>query len=385
MVARRIAAADPIVTFDGGWLRFESLSQCGGVHARLDVDASGLELARGETGTTNVDVNPPLASALAQVVPGEPMRLSVGRDEVRVELLDGVLVEKRVSLPERWVRGLGESQVQVRAMEPRVELRGPPVRSVARDVPRAGRGVVYVEAAARGLRLTSRPGRLPVALSGADRMAPLLPLLRFADRLVIHAADEVAGGASSAWEVALPTARFTLTVSADPSRGFSGEGGLLAALADDELDDSDSVLEVLGRRPVSSMSRIARVAGLSTDRARRAVDVLSASGLIGFDVGEQGSFRRRLPYGAALERLNPRLASSRALLDAGALSLDASDDLRVRVASGDHHHQVRLGPGGSVSGAWCTCRWYARTGGARGPCKHVLAAAQFRKRRDADG
>ena len=32
-------------------------------------------------------------------------------------------------------------------------------------------------------------------------------------------------------------------------------------------------------------------------------------------------------------------------------------------------HRVRLGP----DGARCTCPWFARHQGQRGPCKHVLA------------
>ncbi|HEY1201731.1 MAG TPA: hypothetical protein VGE79_12150, partial [Niastella sp.] len=39
---------------------------------------------------------------------------------------------------------------------------------------------------------------------------------------------------ASAWEAVLPGMRLTLTLSPDASRGFSGEGGVLDALATDE-------------------------------------------------------------------------------------------------------------------------------------------------------
>ncbi|MEM8930397.1 MAG: SWIM zinc finger family protein [Acidobacteriota bacterium] len=43
-------------------------------------------------------------------------------------------------------------------------------------------------------------------------------------------------------------------------------------------------------------------------------------------------------------------------------------DLEVRGT--DVRHQVRLAPDGNR----CTCRWWSRYQGRRGPCKHVLAA-----------
>lgn len=386
MIARRIAAADPVVTYDGAWLRFESLSQCAGVHARFDVDAAGLDLVQAATGTTNVDVNPPLAAALALVGPSEPMRLQVGRDRLVVELLSGPRVEKKVPLPDRWVRGLGESQVQVRAMEPRIDLQGPLIRSLAHDLPRAGRRAVHVEGAPRGLRLSSRPGRSSVALSGPDRLRALLPLLRLAERLVVHAPAAGDGGpTASAWELWLPSGRLTLTVSAEPSRGFSGEGGLLASLAVAAPDDPAAALDALAARPLSSVADVARHAGLPVDGAARALDVLAASGRVGYDAGWQGFFQRHLPFGAALERLNPRLAASQVLLDAAAVSFDGGDGRRAVVSSGDHHQVVLLGPAGGVDGASCSCPWYARHTGGRGPCKHVLAAARAYRRQASGG
>jgi hypothetical protein len=62
-----------------------------------------------------------------------------------------------------------------------------------------------------------------------------------------------------------------------------------------------------------------------------------------------------------------------ALLDAGAVRLDG-DVAYVR--SGDVEHVVRRAP----DGARCTCPWFAKHKGSRGPWKHVLAADQLRKR-----
>ncbi len=86
-------------------LRFESFSGCCGVYARLDVLPGGLDGDVLESGTTNVDVNPPLQEALARVGGGEPLHLSVGPEDLTVTTLDDAVVERKVKLPERWLRG----------------------------------------------------------------------------------------------------------------------------------------------------------------------------------------------------------------------------------------------------------------------------------------
>ncbi len=66
-LAKRLANLDPVVTAGGDRLRFESFSACNGVHARLDLLGEALGSAEVGFGTTNVDVNLPLRTALARV------------------------------------------------------------------------------------------------------------------------------------------------------------------------------------------------------------------------------------------------------------------------------------------------------------------------------
>ncbi|NUR91994.1 MAG: SWIM zinc finger family protein, partial [Nonomuraea sp.] len=125
---------DPVVTCDGRRLRLESFSACGGVYARLDLDAlDGDVLARG---TTNVDVNGPLREALVRVGGSDPLHLGVGPDEVAVTTLDGAVVEKKVPLPDRGLRGFAEVQVIAAGFDLRAELRGPYAVRFLRGLPR---------------------------------------------------------------------------------------------------------------------------------------------------------------------------------------------------------------------------------------------------------
>ena len=55
---------DPIVTAGNNQIRFEGFSHCAGVYARVDVLEEGHDGEFLENGTTNVDFNTPLISAL---------------------------------------------------------------------------------------------------------------------------------------------------------------------------------------------------------------------------------------------------------------------------------------------------------------------------------
>ncbi|MGN6130538.1 MAG: SWIM zinc finger family protein, partial [Nocardioidaceae bacterium] len=172
MTAQRLAEIlDPVVTSNGDRLRFESFSGCCGVYARYDVLERGLDGTLLERGTTNVDVNAPLRDALARVGGAEPLHLSVGPDDVTVTTLDTAVVERKVRLPERWLRGFAEASVALAAVDLRAELRPAEARRFLRSLPRTGtRGTLWAVASAGSLRVTARPSRGAVCLAGPERL-----------------------------------------------------------------------------------------------------------------------------------------------------------------------------------------------------------------------
>jgi SWIM zinc finger len=100
---------------------------------------------------------------------------------------------------------------------------------------------------------------------------------------------------------------------------------------------------------------------------RDALTQLGTAGRVGYDVAEAGYFHRTLPYAAeVVERMNPRLAGARALVTAGAV--EVTGEVAV-VRSGDDIYHVRH----ADDVFSCTCPWWAKHRGERGPCKHALA------------
>ncbi len=339
MVAAAILAADPVVTASSEALRFESFSPCCGVYARFDLDPSGFDGNVHRDGTTNVDVGPQLRAALSRVGSRDPLRLRIGNDELAVTTLEGHVIEKRVPLPERWVRGFAEVAVALSPLEPVLELGAAGLRTFLDGLPTTPtRGPSWVTTSGSSARISSRGGAGAVAVGGVERLRFLRELAPFVSTLTGFGAPGSAGEArTTAWVAELDGGRLTFALSPTPSRGFSGEGGLLHALAAPDQDGDEKVEQ-------------------------------ASVGRMGYDVARATWFGRDLPFDRSLlGRPGSRLANARRLVSTGSVA-PVEDGFSVR--SGSDEYRVRL-----VDGSWrCTCPWWGRHGADRGPCKHVLAA-----------
>jgi hypothetical protein len=377
---------DPVVTCDGARLRFESFSACCGVYARLDVLPAAIDGQYLARGTTNIDVNEPLRRALSKVRGADPLKLEVGPDAVEVTTFEGAVIERKVPLPGRWLRGFAEVQALSSGFEPRARLGRIEAKRFLQALPTGGKAALWAVPTGRGLRLTSRAVPGAVGVPEPARLKELISLLRLGAELTAYGPIVAAGSApvSSCWRLDLPEMRFTLTLSPEGRRGFSGEGAVLAALAgDDVAEDAERVGELLDFQGRIDVDELAERAGLDRTRIRAALSLLGTSGRVGFDPTEAAFFHRELPYDAARAlKDNPRLAAAYVLLDADAVRTAGAE---ARVVSGEAgHHLVRFeSPDAGAAPLSCTCAWWARYRGGRGPCKHILAAQLHRRRGEA--
>lgn len=373
MLARILELADPVATCADERLRFEAFSACCSVYGRVDLLPEAYD---GETigrGTTNVDFGAGMRSALAGVQDGSRLGLSLGSSDMEIEADDRSAVERRVPLPSRWLRGFLEVQAIQAEMSPAVVVDAGGARAFLRSIPKSPskRPVWIVETGGRIRMLHHDPGSGAVGVAGLARLRLFERVTRHATALRVFAA---AGDGSTGWQLDVPGARLTLVLSPEVWRGFSGEGRALHRLADAVPQAGlAAVRGALGWEPRLGVEALATATGHPRETVSGALAALALSGIVGFDFAEQGFFRRELPFDLGRsERLQPRLRDARRLVEKGAVRIETVDEsgLVAWVAGGGGvEYRVR-----STDEGWiCTCPWYGRHRGDRGPCKHVLA------------
>jgi hypothetical protein len=370
------ALLDPVVTTSEELLRFEGFSSCCGVYARADLEAATFESDIQGRGTTNVDFNSAMRGALAQVRNSDTVRLAVGARGVLLTRADRTVIEKKVRLPVRWIKGFTEVQAYLPGLKQRFTIAAAEALRFVRSLPRGGSGkqASWFTELGRGLRLAQRETKGAVRVTGTDRIRILEPLLMHARELRVWA-DESA--AVSAWEVLFPMGRFSILISPELSRGFSGEGQMLEHRAGNVASVAlPQVKAALRWQARIDAADVAIRSGLKADEVASALAVLGSRGLVGFDLARGAYFHRELPFDMdKIEALHPRLLDARKLVAAKLVRIvnqtGSGDDLRAEayVQGTDVEHRVRLQPQGDK----CTCPWYGKHQGDRGPCKHVLA------------
>ena len=365
MLARILREADPVVTVSPGAVRVEGFSACCSAYARLDIADDGLEVAARRNGTTNVDFGAELRGALAGVTRDTALDLKVGAGGVAVARDGAEIVEKKVALPVRWVRGMGEVQVAQAGMDRAFGLTRVAMQRLLRALPRGKTDhLQYLTVAGGQARLALRetPGAVP--LRGGHRLRVLDTMATLCEGAEVWV-NRATG--ASAWALDLPGQRFWLVLNAEPWRGFSGDGGLLSRIATSDGSAAAAVRAQLNWQDRIEVEGLCAATGLDPHTVEGALAELAATGLVGYDLARGGYFHRVLPFD--MERigaLNPRLVAARKLLDAGAVTLDNRGG---QVRSGEVVHRVVQ----EEDGWRCTCPWFARNGTQRGPCKHALA------------
>jgi hypothetical protein len=363
---------DPIVTTGAGKIRFEGFSQCAGVYARVDVLPEGHDGEFPANGTTNVDFNQPMITALSGIRRSEQVLLSVGQREVAVQNEGGKVVERKVPLPSKWIKGLASVQVFLSQVEKDLVFTRMQALQLFQTLP-TGKPKEDFFLTVRGSRpifsTVGNPGA--VTIGGVHRLRLLEPLLPLITELRVFPHPD---HQSTSWQLYFGgRIRFSLTLSRDAWRGFSGEGatleGLLEEPSEEWLDafDNYSFANQTFNPALTAVEEDLNPVTIANLCAR-----LSAMGLLGYDLDENQFFYRRLPYKLSrILSLNPRLKDAEKLLAENKVSIVAvtGDRVEARVAGSGVQHTVVI----EGDRHRCTCTWYSRHQGERGPCKHVLA------------
>ncbi|WP_420097963.1 SWIM zinc finger family protein [Corynebacterium sp.] len=361
---------DPVLTASGDRLRAECFSACNGVYARLDLSGDSFDGGAIGYGTTNVDLGPSTVSMLSAVPRTELLHVDVSARSLTVSTPDRTENERKVSMPERWVQALGNAASLMQQADHRFTVGAVAARKALAGVPTSTGGRekrVWWKPVRGAVESATHSSAGAVPMRGIHRLSAVKKLALHLESMSVYE-----GPAVIVVEFGLPAATFTLALTKESHRGFSGEGSLLQDLVSPLVEeDADRVAARLAFQSVIRLSQIEESTGLDSPRVTGALAYLAAAGRVGWDNLEHNRcgafFHRELPLEVdRVDRANPRLIAARRLVENGQIEQAREfTDTYMVPATGNGHYLV--------TPERCSCQWYIRHEGLRGPCKHMLA------------
>jgi hypothetical protein len=130
-----------------------------------------------------------MRAALAQIRDDERIGLAVGTDEMALLRGADQIVERKVNLPVRWLKGFVEVQAFQSRMERRVHLGKIETLRFLRSLPRTtmAKTQYWIVPAGNGLRISQRAGEGSFRVAGIERLRLLEDLAPSANGLTVYA------------------------------------------------------------------------------------------------------------------------------------------------------------------------------------------------------
>jgi len=336
-------ALDPVVSVHPDCVVFEAFSQDESSYGRVTVPMDRLDIAGAvDYGTTNIDFSPDLAREIGRIRGYRPTDLHVGPGEVALTTTAGSAVEKKIDLPQAWVRGF--LQVQSAATLPGVDVRfsAATIADVLAVVRRRRE-----DRGPRSLRVVLRPGRRPsvvvepwgvtidepmrvydgrdaheIRVWGRRRLLMLEELLPHAGEVRVRL---LGTGMPSYWSVFQGASRLDVGLSGWTQNDWSraAQFDLLAALRAPSEEALKRAARALEEHLVLTPEELALRARLERGEATGALQGLCREGRAMYDY-VAGTYRWRqlfpvMPEPAAT-REDPRLTAARRLLEKRAVT-----------------------------------------------------------------
>jgi hypothetical protein len=362
---------DPIVSAGAERLRFEGFSSCNGVYVRLDMKPEAIDGEFIAAGTTNVDFNDPMLNALNAIQKNERVTLAVGQQDVQVITSKTKVVEKKVTLPTRWIKGLTSVQLYLADMEQKFELNKIQSIQLFQSLPKGNaKGEFYIAKRAEKYMVATLPSPDSVRIGGMQRLRLLEGVLPLVDKIMIY---ESGDRETCALVCEFGKMQLLMAFSPDAYRGFSGEGKALENMTQNvPIEWVYGLNSLLKSNEMFNPTLISIENDIDFGTMDNLTAGLSSMGLLGFDLSANAHFYRRLPFKTErILSLNPRLKNAKKLIDNSNIEiLEQRPNYISAKVKGTGVFQKVIIDGDSQK---CTCDWFTTYQGKRGICKHILA------------
>jgi len=398
---------DPVVSVQPDCVLFEGFSLDESTYARVSMPGDQLDhQIEQHRGTTNIDFGEQLAREFARVRSYRPLRLQVGAAEVSISTEAGAAVEKKIDLPDSWVKGFLEVQSAAALSSTFLKLSSGTVADVIDQLMRKRE-----RHGPRSLRFHLQPGLRPVIeidpwgirveepvfeyegdtkqeirIWGRRRLLVLRDILTDCDQLEVRL---LGSGMPSFWSLRCESVQLDLGLSGWTSNDWASQAKFeqLAAVGSIDEQAITSLAGALKGSPWLNVSQAAESTGLDRAKANKGLQQLCARGLAIFDPHSNiYRWRELFPPGFVhAETLDSdERDSTQSLLESGSISITAMtsvDDehrhIEALVSRGDDPDYlvaVDLDMDGRAANPSCTCGTFKKFALMKGPCRHLRAA-----------
>lgn len=419
---------DPVISVHPDQVFFEVFSKDEGTYAKLSIDRAAFTVEDPPVcGTTNIDFSPHLFTGLQQMRSYRETRLTIGREAVKVTTASaGEVLEKRIRVPDTWLRGFLQVQSATTLPLDRCTLAPIDLYNLLRHLRLHGDR----KGQRRGLRIELVPGEPPrlvlepwetvlpstagpyrgrtarvVRVWGRRRLLLLRRMLPFVEQVDVFL---LGSGLPSFWVLRAGAMTFTLGLTGFTAANWSQAVSfdLLLPRKTQTIEPLEKVLAHLARSWSATAKDLAHVTGLKGAALLEALQAGCQQGKLVYDLASD-VYRLRLLTETPLDlpRLEYRNQRERIahdlLVRRGAVAIVTENRIpgtglelvgKVTVAEDrrEYRPQMLLADEGQVSKAECTCPAFRKQGLKAGPCPHLIAlrlayaAEEVRRTREGD-
>lgn len=396
---------DPVITVHPDEVFFECFSEDESSYGKLSCHYDVFDKISDQAfGTTNIDYSEGLYQAFQKIRDYRPTQLKIDPDGFAIKTDDAECEEKKIDLPDSWVRGF--LQVSSAMTLPMVKFRLEPMdmhnicyrlrRKKERSGPRSLRfelmpgqpvKVIFEPwnetlVCPRSLYQGDQPRSIRVW--GRRRLHILERLIPIAEKFDVCLLDD---GMPSFWTADLGPMSFTLGLSGWSANDWSAQGNF-DLLAPRQTVDSltlERVYQALSHHHLASSSSLGAELGLEESIVKAALAAYSQHGQVLYDLNKdlyriRALCREPIP----LDRLrfsHEREERAVNFVNAGLVHIESSQDnasgteIRGSVLDNAVTYKVSLTLDNDrrLTAGECNCHYFHQNRLRRGPCEHMLA------------
>ncbi len=401
---------DPVISVHPDQILFEVFSKDEGAYAKLGVRTEAFEMEEKPVcGTTNIDFSRHLFSGIERMRSYRQTRLFIGSDAVVLQSEGSKVLEKKIHVPDAWLRGF--LQVQSAGTLPHDTFVLAPIDLY--NMLRHLRLHRDINGRRRALRIELVPGEYPrlvlepwektiqtsekiysgkksqvIRIWGRRRLMLMRRFLPFANRITVHF---FGSGLPSFWVLSAEEVTLTMGLTgftADNwSRALSFD--LLLPRKGESTEDLQAVVRHLQKVWFDRPKAISDATGLKGAALLKALQFGCQQGIIMYDIAEE-VYRLRPLTGSwiNMQRLEFRNQNERKAHDLlhrmeavvitsenriHGTGVEVVGCVTVEEDRREYRPLILINDDGQVARAECTCPLYRKQGLKQGPCAHLIA------------